>query len=290
MPATPTEGPGSVPPGHRSRGRHVLRRIVTAAIALAAFYGLLLLGLYAAQRSLIYHPLPLERADWTPSFPAQLVELEAADGTSLGALYSEPPGEERPVVLITHGNAGNVRTWADLLALYRAHGYGGLLLDPRGYGMSGGTPDEQGCVMDARAALDWLVARGIPARRVVLHGVSIGAGMVVPLARERPVCGMILQSAFTDLVSVARRVFFFVPCGLLLKDRYDNLAQAPDVDVPVLLLHGREDHLVPASHSLRLARAFPEVRDLVVVPGHGHNDLALWEGYWRTLERFLRDL
>jgi pimeloyl-ACP methyl ester carboxylesterase len=125
---------------------------------------------------------------------------------------------------------------------------------------------------------------------MVLHGVSIGCGVAVPLAASRPVKGLILESPFTSLADAAHSVYPFLPCGLLLRDRYDNLGTAPRVACPVLLLHGTEDEIVPVEQGRRLAAAFPRPAKLVLAEGARHNDVAFWPGYDPAIAEFLRSL
>jgi pimeloyl-ACP methyl ester carboxylesterase len=163
-------------------------------------------------------------------------------------------------------------------------------MDLRGYGWSAGSPSEEGWRKDATAAFDHLVGRGIAPERIVVHGVSIGTGPAMWLAERRELSGLILQSPFTSLASVAQRTFFFVPCRLLLRDRYDNLAAAPAITDPVLIIHGTADGIVAPGHSERLAAAFPDPVRRVTAPGYGHNDLSYWDEYWPTITGFVDGL
>jgi pimeloyl-ACP methyl ester carboxylesterase len=271
-------------PAQRSFGRSVLR----VATALACLYAVLLLGAFLLQRRLIYFPVPLDHAALRPAAPGrELLTFRSRDGTLISGLFAPPKDDVTPVVLVAHGNAGNALTWSRYLDPFLDRGLGAFLLDPRGYGLSEGSPDEAGWHADADSALAWLAGRGIAAARVVVVGVSIGSGIAVPLAARHPVRGLILQSPFTSLADAASGHYPFLPCGLLLRDTYDNLGAAPRVTCPVLILHGSSDRTIPVDHARRLAAAFPGKATLTLAPGFDHDDLARWPDYRAALHRFL---
>lgn len=260
-------------------------------LSLLGLYLLVVAAAYVFQRRFIYFPHRLADLGRAGGAPGEaFVSFPSEDGARLSAIYVPPPSPEALVALVAHGNAGNASTWRPYLEPFLEAGVGALLLDPRGYGASAGSPSEAGWHADGAAALAWLGAQGVAPERVVLVGVSIGSGIAVPLAARAPVRGLILEGAFTSLADMAQAHYPFLPCGLLLKDRYDNLAAAPRVTCPVLLLHGVEDRIVPAPHAERLARAFPTPPTLHQVPGFGHNDLGLWPAYASTLRTFLHRL
>ena len=273
-------------PGTRS----LLRTTRVILVSLLALYVLILVAAYLLQRRMIYFPERLKGPVPATAGRGEVVALHAADGTRLHALHVPPPTPEAPVALVLHGNAGSLLSWAPFLDPFVDDGLGALLLDPRGYGWSEGDPTEAGWHQDAEAALAWLGARGVPPARVVVVGVSIGSGPATALAARHPVRGLILQSAFTSLPDAACRHYPWLPCRLLLSDRYDNLGAAPSVGCPVLLLHGAADDIVPVEHVHRLAAAFRHRPAPHLAPGHGHNDVSAWPGYEQALREFLDGL
>jgi uncharacterized protein len=260
-------------------------------VGLVVGYALLVGAAWAFQRSLIYFPERLAGAPaWTRGDGARVVSFSALGGPKVYALYAPPKDEHAAVAVVFHGNAGSLASWEPALSRWVRAGCGALLLDPRGYGWSEGTPSEDGCLADAEAAIDWLDAQGVAARRLVLHGISIGAGLAVPLAAKRPVKGLVLESPFTSLADAANAAYPYLPCRLLLRDVYDNLGSAPRVTCPVLVLHGTADEIVPIEQGRRLAAAFPRGATLRVADGAGHNDLSFWPGYAPAVAEFLASL
>lgn len=246
------------------------------AIVLAVGYGLVVATLWAMQRSLIYRPdkiVPEIRTVAGLDDLAGAVEVSTADGLDLLAWYF-PPQKDRPVVLYFHGNAGSIadRVWR-ALALNGA-GYGVMLLEYRGYGGNPGKPSEAGLYADGRGAVDWLVSRGIDTGRIVFFGESLGTGVATQMALEYPdAFGVVLESPFTSMAAMARRLYPWVPVGPLLKDRFDNLSRIAGVDRPVLILHGEQDDLVPVAHGRRLLEAAGANADSVFFASGRHSDL-----------------
>jgi fermentation-respiration switch protein FrsA (DUF1100 family) len=216
------------------------------------------------------------------------VRLEAADGVRLHAWFVRAPSRRRTVLLL-HGNAGNISHRLDKLAILTDAGADVLLLDYRGYGASEGTPDEPGTYRDADAAYEWLLERGVPAGDVVLYGESLGGAIAVDLAARRPVGGVILESAPSSIIGVARHHYGWLPVGLFLSARYDALERIPRLRAPILILHSGEDEIVPFAMAEELYEAAPEPKRLLRLRG-GHNDafLVSAELYRAAIADFLR--
>lgn len=266
------------------------QRMLKLVLGVLGLYALIVLGLFLFQRRFIYYPQELPgppRDLWEP--PLELIRFEAEDGIELYGLYVPASKPQHPTVLIAHGNGGHLQNWSSLVLDYSALGVGALLFDYRGYGWSGGEPTERGIQMDAAAALQYLLKRGIKMEQIVLHGISLGTGVLTPVAARHPqVRALILQSGFTSLVDIAQESMRLVPVRWLLRDRYDNLAWTEKIRCPVLLLHGRQDRLIPEQHSQTLLAHLNKQSKLHLVPGYGHNDLSGWPEYWDTIDQFLK--
>jgi fermentation-respiration switch protein FrsA (DUF1100 family) len=248
-------------------------------VALGAAMIVALAGLF--QRRLIYLPMgrPGEPAD--AGLPmGREVSFETGDGLTLGAWFipSMKPGR-RPAVLFFPGNAGNRSYRSPLAAALAASGVSVLLMDYRGYAGNPGSPSEEGLASDARAALGFL--RGLPEvdpERIVYFGESLGSGPAVTLAVEHPPAALVLRSPFSSLTSVAKRHYWFLPVNWLLKDRFENLGRIDRITCPLLVLAGDRDHIVPLDESRRLFEAAREPKHLAIIPGAGHNSMALLAG------------
>lgn len=184
--------------------------------------------------------------------------FKAADGTKLHGWYA---AAENPtaVILVAHGNAGNITHRVDLLrSLNSVVGASVLVFDYRGYGRSEGTPDEPGILQDARAARTWLAEKAnVSEQDIVLMGESLGTGVVVDLAAQDGARGVILQSAFTSLPAVAARIYPWIPVRWLMRTRLDSLTKIGRYTGPLLQFHGDEDEIVPFENGQELFAAVP---------------------------------
>ena len=256
--------------------------MTNAALGVVALAVVALAVLWVAQRRLIYLP-------WGGAVPraatviagARDVTLQTSDGLELGAWFV--PARETPApeiaVLVANGNAGNRSLRAPLAEALVRHGLSVMLFDYRGYAGNPGTPSEDGLARDVRAAYRFLTQdERIPPERIVFFGESLGAAVVAELAREHPPAALLLRSPFTDLASVGRVHYPFLPVRLLLRDRFPVTEHVAAVDAPTAVVLGGRDSIVPPEQSLAVADAAAGPTTVVRVERAGHNDLALLAG------------
>jgi uncharacterized protein len=237
-------------------------------------YGALVALLYVAQRSMQYFPERFRTAPSVAGLPqAEEVVLDTADGERVIA-WHVPARADKPVVLYFHGNGGSLRIRVDRFRELIADGTGLVALSYRGYGGSSGAPTEAGLINDALAAYAFTRAR-YPAERIVLWGESLGSGVAIALAAEKPVGHIILQSPFTSAADVGVQRYWFVPVRLLMKDQFRSDLRIGKVTAPVLVLHGDRDDIVPMALAERLYSLINAPKRFVRFPGVGHNDLGV---------------
>ena len=167
-----------------------------------------------------------------------------------------------------------------------------LLFDYRGYGGNPGTPSEKGLAADARAARAWLAAQPeVDPNRTVYFGESLGAAVAIGLALEQPPAALVLRSPFTSLAEVAKAHYPWLPVGRLLIDRYPSIDRIGSLSVPVMIIAGDRDDIVPESLSRKLYDAAHEPKRFLLVPGTGHNDPELVDGdrMLKEVGRFLSE-
>jgi fermentation-respiration switch protein FrsA (DUF1100 family) len=252
-------------------------RVLAVVVATAI---LLLMVLWALQRQLIYFPSPGP----VPAAAQALdrgrdVTLRTSDGLTLGAWYVPARGAGEATVLVANGNGGDRSLRAPLARALSGHGIGVLLFDYRGYAGNPGSPSEKGLALDVRAARDHLVDEaGVPPDRLLYLGESLGSAVVTELAAEHPPAGLVLRSPFTDLASVGRVHYPFLPVRALLRDRFPVAERIARVQAPTVVVYGGADSIVPPSQSRAVAEAAADLREVVEVPGADHNDRALLDG------------
>jgi len=254
--------------------------IASFLLMAVVIYGALVLFVYLMQSRLLYLPdLPSRALTRNPQqigMPYENLELITQDHVRLhGWFIHAPQGQRRASLLFFHGNAGNISHRLESIAIFHELGLDVLIIDYRGYGQSNGRPSERGTARDARAAWQYLVTqRGIPDAEIVLFGRSLGAAVAAQLATEVTARGLILESGYTSVPDLAARVYPFLPVRLLSRFRYDTHSMLRNISCPVLVVHSREDEIVPFHHGEALYQAAHEPKQLLTIRG-GHND-----GFW----------
>ncbi len=237
--------------------------------------------LWAIQRGLIYFPSGDPGTPADAGLPhAETVAITTDDGLTLGGWFVPASGPARgTTVVVFNGNGGNRASRAPLAAQLARHGIASLLFDYRGYGGNPGTPSEKGLAADARAAVRHVTSRpDVDGDRIVYFGESLGSGVAVGLAVERPPFALILRSPFTSLVDVGRLHYPFLPVSLVLRDRFPSLARIASLERPLLVIATDKDEVVPTAQSERLYNAAASPKRLVIIEGAGHNDEEILAG------------
>jgi fermentation-respiration switch protein FrsA (DUF1100 family) len=258
----------------------------TLIVLLVGYVGAVAL-LYMVQRALMYFPDTERMPPAAAGLPgAQEILLDAADGERLIA-WHVPPRGDRPVVLYLHGNGGALSHRAERFRALTADGTGLVAIDYRGFGGSTGRPSEAGLLIDAETAYEFAAAR-YPATRIAVWGESLGTGVAVALAVERPVGRLVLEAPFTSAVDLAARRYPFVPVRWLMKDQLRSDLRVTSVAAPLLVLHGARDTIVPIEYGERLFGLAREPKRFVRFPQGEHEDLDRF-GALAAVKTFLDD-
>ncbi len=237
---------------------------------LALAYGGLCLMAYLFQGRLLYLPsraLAATPADIGLAFES--LALETEDGVRLHAWFI-PAERPRFTLLFCHGNAGNISHRLASIRIFHDLGLSVLIFDYRGYGQSRGRPSEEGTYRDAEAAWAHLVRRGIPPEGIVVFGRSLGGAIAAHLAASKGPRGLIVESAFTALPDLAAELYPFLPARWLTRFRYDTRSALKACRCPVLIVHSRDDEIVPFAHAEGLYAAAPPPKALLAIRG-SHN-------------------
>jgi pimeloyl-ACP methyl ester carboxylesterase len=254
------------------RSRRVLWR---GPLVVALILGTVVAVLWALQRQLIYFPDNTPVPSVSGIIPGgRDVTLHTADGLELGAWFV--PAARSPdtgmAVLVAPGNGGNRVARAELAEELARRGLAVLLMDYRGYGGNPGTPSEDGLAADADAAVGALTELGYPPDRTVYFGESLGSGVVAALQARHPPAGVVLRSPFPELADVGSHHYPWLPVRALLRDRFPVVSHLAGSDVPVTVIYGDRDSVVPTALSARVADRAPALAERVVLEGADHND------------------
>lgn len=250
---------------------------------------LVVLGAPHVERSLMY------AADPTYATPTQAGAvgfeerfLDTPDGERLVSWYA-PPAASQPTLLYLHGNAGTLADRVDRISNYRASGRGVLIMSYRGYSGSTGRPSEAANVADARLAFDTLVAWGVSPSDIIVYGESIGSGIAVQLAASRPAAALVLDAPYTSIVDVGAMHYPYLPARLMMRDRYETLKHLQNVTVPVLVIHGERDAVIPVEMGRKVAASAPGPARIVTFPEAGHSDHHLY-GSFEAVNAWIDDV
>jgi fermentation-respiration switch protein FrsA (DUF1100 family) len=274
-----------------------MRSLIWIAAILASVYLLLGLMLYLFQGSMVFLAnLPGRALDASPAdigLDYDDIHIDTADGEQLHGWYvSAQPGggvQARGVLLFFHGNAGNISHRLESIAIFHRLGLDVLIVDYRGYGQSTGRPTEAGTYRDAQAAWDHLVgSRGVDPGRIVVFGRSLGGAVGAWLASQLPPgaapAGVIIESSFTSGADMAHRLYPVYPARLLTRLKYPVRDYAARLPCAVLVVHSRDDEIIPFDMGRALYEAAPGPKTFLELRGD-HN-----AGFWISRDTYVAGL
>jgi len=226
--------------------------------------------------SLIFYPPKA-----SSSGSSNIIKIKVENNESISAIY-KPNTKSQYTLLFSHGNAEDIGQNLSYFKSCQKNGLSVFAYDYRGYGTSDGQPSEINTYKDILAAYNYLVTNlEMDPNNIIVHGRSVGSGPSCYLASKKPVGGLILESAFTSI----HRVAFGRSMPL---DPFNNLSRIESITCPVLVIHGKQDSVIPISHGGALYRKAKSPKMKYLVNGADHNDLRQKAGnnYWKTLFKF----
>lgn len=272
----------------RIKSGGIKKDVIDTVFLFAKWYLIAVATVVCLQRQIIYVP----SSSWSVNphdHQIETVSYLTADKVSLTSWYV-PPQRNMPVIVMFHGNAGNISGRVHKQRFFAGLGYGFLLAEYRGYGRNDGYPTEAGLYTDARAAIAWLLEKqGIDESRIIIYGESIGTGVASQMALEfKGARSLILEAPFTRFPALVKDIHPWLgPFAYLTLDQYDNLSKAPYFRMPVLIVSGDQDSVIPYRHSeVLLEEIGASLKKLVILKGGDHNDLTQF-GLLDTIAGFL---
>jgi fermentation-respiration switch protein FrsA (DUF1100 family) len=203
------------------------------------------------------------------------VSITTSDDERLHGWYV-PAANPRGVVLFFHGNAGNISHRLDSIRIFHELGLDSLIIDYRGYGQSTGKASEQGTYRDAEAAWDYLVNnRGVSAGRIIIFGRSLGGAIGAWLGVFHTPAAVIIEPSFTSGVDMARRLYPFLPVGLLTRLKYPVEDFASRLNSPVMVIHSRHDEIIPFAMGQAIYAAVNQDKKFLALRGDHNNGFLL---------------
>ena len=219
--------------------------LVLSSIVIA--YIVLIIFIYFYQRNLLYHPSENNYQGDKIQFDYEEIYIKVDEEIKLKSWIIEKDFKKYKTLVIFHGNAGHLSNRIHKLnELYKLN-INILLISWRGFSGNKGSPTEQNLYKDAEAAIKWLNEKNIYNNQIILYGESLGSGVAVELGKKNNFSSIILESPFTSIENSAKIYYPYLPVRLILKDRYDSIGKIKMINIPILIMHGEKDDVVPIS-------------------------------------------
>ncbi len=255
-----------------------MRKIIKTTLSLVFIYIAFNAALFLNQRNLIYRPDPSSLND--PIQGAQLIETKTADGLALNAWFVPALQKDAPILLLFHGNAGNIRHRIHKILPFNHDGYNILLAEYRGYASNPGKPTEQGLYNDAESYYAWLNDNGYVENDIILYGESLGTGVAVEMATRYPPKALILEVPFTKLSAPAQNMYPFTPfIDVLMHDKFYSIDKIAAISAPKLFLIAAKDEVLGAQTGLDLFERANAPKTLKVFNDAKHNTIGNFSPY-----------
>jgi len=244
------------------------------------------------QRKMIFFPTSV--LTYTPAdlgLAYEDVSIQTSDGVTLHGWMVPYDGSD-VTLLFFHGNAGNIGDRVENVRLLHEIGLQVFILDYRGYGLSEGSPSEQGLYKDAQAAYTHLLSRDdVNKEHITIFGRSLGGAVAVDLASRVPCRRLILESTFTSAADMAGHILPILPLSRFVTERFDSASKIEKVRAPLLQFHGTQDEIVPYRLGQKLHALAREPKEFVPIPGATHNDTYSVGGraYFEKIRSFLSE-
>jgi uncharacterized protein len=263
-----------------------VKKIIRLVITLLVVYVLGGALLYFMQEWLLFHPEPLPRHHtFSITQPYREENINVDGKRNLNLVKFKATGTRKGIVLYFHGNMRNIERYAPFTEVFTKLGYEVWMPDYPGFGKSTGERSEEGLYRDALFVYD-LATREQRPEHLVIYGRSIGTGLASYLAAQRPCRELVLETPYYSMYALARHYFPVYPVRRLMKYRFPIHAYLRKVTVPVTILHGTEDEVVPYQHSVRLKNEYPRTV-LHTIPKGRHNNLGEYAAFNQAVQEVL---
>ena len=220
----------------------------SGVLALVSFYILLIVVVFFFQRNLLYHPsVDNYIKDNLAIEPTEIekVKIITKDKIDLIGWFYNKDIEKFKTIVFFHGNAGSLKNRTYKLNHFKDLDVNFLIIAWRGFSGNMGKPNEKGLYEDARSAVRWLNNKGIKDKDIIIYGESLGTAVAVEIAQNKNYAGIILESPFTSMINMGKKYYPFFPVTYLLKDKFESYKKINNISVPVFIIHGKVDKIVP---------------------------------------------
>jgi len=237
--------------------------LLEVIIGVILIYLSVLVFLFIFQRNLMYLPEENNYSGDRIKVDIEQVKINTSDNLDLLGWFHKKDLKKFKTILYFHGNAGKLENRIYKLNHFKDMEVNFLIVAWRGFNGNKGKPSEKGLYIDGNSATRWLKNLGLNEKDIILYGESLGTGIATEIAQNSNFAGLILETPFTSMVDAAKNVYPYIPVGLLLKDRYENYKKIKNINIPILVMHGEADQIVP----FRMGK---KIYDIAKQPKYSH--------------------
>jgi len=221
-------------------------------------------GIYYPTKTIVFDPA-------NSGLKYEDVFFETEDNLRLNGWFV-PTENPRGTLIFCHGNAGNISHRIEIIEIFNRLKLNVFIFDYRGYGKSQGTPSEEGLYQDAQAAYKYLLSRkDINKEAILVYGKSIGANVAIDLVSKVSTACLISESGFTSAYDMGKKMFPYLPIKWIITVKYDALEKIKNITIPKLIIHSKEDEIVPFKLGERLFEAASPPKEFYQMRGT-HNE------------------
>ena len=214
-------------------------------IGILVIYASVLIVLFIFQRNLMYHPNENNYFGDKLEVEIEKVKIITSDNINLLGWFHNKDLKKFKTILYFHGNAGKLDNRIYKLNYFKNMDVNFLIIAWRGFSGNKGKPSEEGLYEDGKSAIEWLKNLGLTEKDIIIYGESLGTGIATEIAQNNKFAGLILETPFTSMIEAAKNFYPYIPVGLLLKDKYKNDKKIKNINIPILIMHGEADQIVP---------------------------------------------
>ena len=228
-----------------------MKTAVIIIFSIIFVYLIIISYMYLNQRKLMYLPSENNYLDDKISFEYEEIFIPVDEKINLRSWFIKKNPNNK-TLLFFHGNAGNLSNRTYKLNEFAKLDLNILIFAWRGFSGNDGEPSEFNLYNDSKRVIKWLNSKGIKNNSIVLYGESLGTGVAVELATSNIFNSVILESPFTSMTNAAKNFYPWLPIKYLIKDKYESENKIGNVKIPILILHGQKDNIVPFSMGKKL--------------------------------------
>jgi uncharacterized protein len=219
--------------------------ILEFIIGIIVIYAFVLILLFTFQRNLMYHPLENNYFGDKLEVDIEKIKITTSDNINLLGWFHKKDLKKFKTIVYFHGNAGKLENRIHKLNHFKDMNVNFLIIAWRGFSGNEGKPSEKGLYIDGNSTILWLKKLGLTERDIILYGESLGTGIATEIAQNKNFAGLVLETPFISMIDVAKNFYPYIPVALLLRDKYDNQNKIKNIKIPILVMHGEADQIVP---------------------------------------------